>query len=293
MTFERVFVVGGTGNIGKRCVKDLLANKVAVTLYARNPDKANKLFTQGTDLLSIVQGDFTDLSVLQESIKEHSRLLLLVADHSQFVKTKLSIARYAYEAGVKQIVDISSFTVNIGWRTSTIGSIHYLAEKAIYDLPDRGNFVALRCGRFMSNHFHMQSPIKDGAIFDITQPDRPIGWISTEDIGAVAAVILREDISKHGDGVYNLTGEVLTLIDRAAALSRILDKEIKYQTISPVELYKRVAVIGHFPHLLAVDMVDNMTVDPLDFVNPIIEILLDRKPQTFEEYISENKASLK
>lgn len=294
MSSERVFVVGGTGNIGVRCIKDLLENKIPVTLYARNPDKAKSLFPHDDDsLVRIVKGDFTDLSPIKEGIKGHTRLFLLMGDFSQFVKNKETIARYAYEAGVKQVVDISSFTVNMGWRSSTIGSHHYFAEKAMFDIPNRGYFVALRPGRFMSNHFNMFAPRKDGAIYDTVDADKKIGWISTEDIGAVAAVVLREDIHKHGDAVYNLTSDVLTLKERAAVFSRILGQEVKYTHVTPIELYNRMVEVAHFPHLMAIDLVDNLAHNELDFVNPVIEILLGRKPQSFEEYMSENKDSLK
>jgi uncharacterized protein YbjT (DUF2867 family) len=251
------------------------------------------LFPNGGDLIQVVKGDFTDLSPIKEGIKNHTRLFLLMGDFSQFVKNKETIARYAYEAGVKQIVDLSSFTVNMGWRTSTIGSHHYHAEKAMFDIPNRGYFVALRPGRFMSNHFGMFAPRKDGAISDICDPDLKIGWISTDDIGAVAAVVLREDIHKHGDGVYNLTSDILSLRERAAIFSRIIGQEVKAETVTPTQLYKRMVEVAHFPHLMAIDLVDNLAQNPLDFINPVIEILLGRKPQTLEEYMTLNKASLK
>lgn len=293
MSAERVFVVGGTGNIGTKCVNDLLEHNVAVTIYARNPTKAKELFAQGGDLVRIVQGDFTDLTPLKEGIQGHTRLFLLMGDYTTFVKSKETIARYAYEAGVQQVLDISSFSVNMGWRSSTIGSHHLRAEQAIFNIPNRQFFVALRPGRFMANHFAMFSPRKDGVIYDTLPADARIGWVSTEDIGAVAAVILREDVRKHGDAVYNLTSDVLTLKERAEVYTRILGQEVKYKVVEPAVLYHRLVNVAHYPHFVAVDLVDNLAVNRLDFVTPIIEILLGRKPQTFEQYMTENKALLK
>jgi hypothetical protein len=74
---ERVFIVGGTGNIDVKTVNDLLAKKVAVTLYARSPSKIASLFPTDANL-NTVQGDFNDLSALKEGIKGHTRLFLLV-----------------------------------------------------------------------------------------------------------------------------------------------------------------------------------------------------------------------
>jgi uncharacterized protein YbjT (DUF2867 family) len=293
MSSERVFVIGGTGNIGAKCVNDLLAKNVAVTLYARNPEKASAMFSQhNSDLVQIIKGDFVDLSPIQEGIKGHTRLFLLVGDFSSFVKTKHTIAKYAYEAGVKQIVDISSFTVNMGWRTSVIGSNHYLGEKAIFDIPNRGHFVALRPGRFMSNMFNMTRPLADGAVYDQADADHPHGWISPNDIGAVAAVVLSEDFEKHCDAVYNLTGDVSTSAQRVQALSRILGREVAYRQVSPAQKYAKIMESGHFPHLFALDLCDNLELEDNAKVTPCIEILLGRKPETMEEYLAANKSSI-
>lgn len=161
-------------------------------------------------MVHIVQGDYSNLDPIQEGIKGHTRLFLLCTEGPNFAKTKEIIAKYAYAAGVKQIVDISSWAVNMGWRESHIGSFQYYGEKAIFDFPNRGSMVALRPARFMSNMAAQGQPLQDGGIYDNAEPDRPLGWISPNDIGAVAAIVLREDVCKHADAVYNLTGQVLT-----------------------------------------------------------------------------------
>jgi uncharacterized protein YbjT (DUF2867 family) len=293
MACERVFIIGGTGNIGIKCVNDLLAKNIPVTLYARNPEKASAMFSHHTsNLVHILQGDLSDLSPIEQGIKGHTRLFLLVGDFSSFAKTKHTIAKYAYEAGVKQVVDISSFSVNIGWRTSAIGSHHYLGEKAVFDIPNRGYFVALRPGRFMSNMFTTTSPVADGAIYDQCDADKAQGWISPNDIGAVAALVLSEDVEKHGDAVYNLTGDVLTSAQRAQVLSQVLGREILYKKVSPTQKYAKLMESGHFPHLLALDLCDNLFLEDNAMVTPCIEILLGRNPETMQEYLTANKASI-
>ncbi|KAK4514748.1 Vacuolar inheritance and morphology protein [Mucor velutinosus] len=290
MSAEKVFVIGATGNIGVKAVNDLLDHKIPVTLFARSPEKVASLFS--SDLVNVIQGDFKDLSPIKEGIKGHTRLFLLVSDFYDFVNIKKTIATYAYEAGVKQIVDISSLVVNLGWRSTSIGSIHYYAEKAIYDIPNRGHFVALRPGRFTSNHLGMMRPLADKGLFDNGAPDSPQGWISTNDIGAVAAVVLREDVNKHMDAVYSLIGDVVTSNERAAILTRITGQNIKYTQISPVHKYHKIMESGHIPHVFALDLVTDLDGHD-DKTTPIIEILLGRKSETVEEYLTANKNNLK
>jgi uncharacterized protein YbjT (DUF2867 family) len=292
MTSERVFILGGTGNIGKQCVQDLLDHQIPVTLYARQPEKVHSMFS--SDLVQTVQGDFSDLSPLKKGVKGHTRLFLLVPAHlPRFAELKATIAQHAYDAGVQQVVDISSFCINKGWRFYIIGELHYRAEKAILELPNRQHFVALRPGRFMSNHFHMHFPVRDGALLDTFEPDQKMGWISPNDIGAVAAVVLRESVEKHGDAVYNLTGDVVSSAQRADIIARVTGREdIKYCVVSSTEKYDQIMSNGHTSHLFAVDLVDKVSTDFDDHVTPVIEILLRRKPQTLEEYMVLNKSKI-
>lgn len=92
----------------------------------------------------------------------------------------------------------------------------------MFDIPNRGHIVNLRPGSFMSNLLYTDRPLHSGKIFDTSDSNYPQGWISTNDIGAVVAVILCEDISKHGDAIYTLIGDVRTPAERAQILSCLL-----------------------------------------------------------------------
>ncbi|KAI8339813.1 hypothetical protein BD560DRAFT_450776 [Blakeslea trispora] len=289
---ERVFIIGGTGNIGVKTVNDLVANNVPVTLYARNPEKVKTTFTTNNNLIQVVKGDYSDLSPLKEGVKGHTRLFLLVSDFSRFAEIKREIAEYAYAAGVKQIVDISSFTVDHGWRRSYLGQEHYLGEKSVLDIPNRGKFVALRPGVFMSNLFWQSNVNTEGYICDDIPADQPQSWISPNDIGAVAAVILQGDANKYGDAVYGLHSDVVTPAERAAIFSKILGREIPYKQVTPIERYHKM-VEHHTPPPIALDMVDNLVGSDMQRVTPCIEILTGKKPETLEHYLTTNKHLIK
>ncbi|KAG2211798.1 hypothetical protein INT46_007982 [Mucor plumbeus] len=285
---ERVFIVGGTGNIGTKTVNDLLDNQIAITLFARNVKKVSTLFPNGGDLLNVLQGDLQDISPIKEGIKGHTRLLLLVHDFASFTAIKKTIATYAYDAGVKQIVDISSSAVNLGWRTSAIGAIHYSGEKAIFDIPNRGYFVALRPARFMSNMLR-DRPIANDGIYTTAPIDFRQGYISPNDIGAVAAVVLREDVDKHADATYNLTGDIITPRQQTDITSRLIGKKVTYHQISAAEMYNNMMSTGWLAHPFVLDLVDHDGIENNLTITPSIEILLGRKPETAEEYLALNK----
>ncbi|OBZ83256.1 Prestalk A differentiation protein A [Choanephora cucurbitarum] len=288
---ERIFVIGGTGNIGTKAVKDLLDNGVRVTLFARNPDKVKSLFSK-IELINIVQGDYNDLSPLKEGLKGHTRLFVVLGESKQFVELKKTIADYAFDAGIQQLVDLSSFSVNLGYRSSESGSEHYYGERAIYDHPERrGHVVMLRPGRFMSNTFWVDRVKSTGKLFDALPPSFGQDWISPNDVGAIAAVILQEDMEKHGDAVYSLVGDVISSQERAAIFSRVLGQEISYQEITPAQKYHTLVEHG-LSHQLAFMLSDPLLCAESQRITPAIEILLGRKPETFEQFLEANKQSI-
>ncbi|KAI8144909.1 hypothetical protein BJV82DRAFT_606665 [Fennellomyces sp. T-0311] len=291
-TSERIYIVGGTGTIGTVAVKELLKKGVAVTLYARSPAKAQTLFPNEPNL-TVVEGDINDLKPLEESITGHTRLFLLVSDLVKFTKLKTAIAQKAYAGGVKQIVDISSFASGYPWRSSPIGIIHQEAEQNILNIPDRGAFVALRPGRFMSNILWQDiHPIKAAnTIVDTQEPGHVQGWISPNDIGLTAANILQELIEKHGDSVYNLIGDVISLKDRAELLSKILGRTIVYTKATPEEQYKNFTQTIGFPHIIAFSFL-NAESPYGERVTPGFSILLGRAPETLAQYLEANKKAL-
>ncbi|CAO3649652.1 unnamed protein product [Cunninghamella blakesleeana] len=297
-TSNRVFFIGGTGNVGSKAVQDLLKNQVPVTLYTRHPNKVADLFPNhmNSDLLTIVQGDLSDLTSLKEALPGHTRLFLLVTDLVNLANTKETIAKIAYEeAGVQQIIDISSISVSYPWRVTDIGYKHYLGEKKILDLVEqypekKRSFVALRPGRFTSNNLTFDRPTENGLIVDTVPFDKEQGWISPNDIGAIAAVILQDDISKHGNAVYELIGDTVTPKRRAELFTEILDNghTYTYQQITPLAKYQQsVSVLTFFPFNVIFDLCTYKEINP--YVTPGISILLGRDPETLEQYIRDNK----
>ncbi|KAI9288017.1 hypothetical protein BC943DRAFT_341980 [Umbelopsis sp. AD052] len=285
---SKVYVIGATGGIGHQLVKTLLSRGVQTTVLVRDPSKAAGLFGESENL-TVVQGDYSDNETFKQSIVGHERLFLLVHDLIHMPAIKRNFAQIAYAAGVKQIVDISSGSVNGPYREHQIASAHYGGEEAIFTLPDRGSYVALRPTQFFSNHFfgdHQTIKFKS-AIFGTADPNATVPWISPTDIAEVAANVLTEPIEKHGDMVYSMTSVVLSGSERAQILSRVLGKEIKYIQNSIEEQYKAYMERAHFPHSVAYGFVDAS--ESSFKVNPALFIVLRRPPQTLEAWLELNK----
>lgn len=286
---EKIYVIGATGNIGERVVKQLLAKGAHITIYVRDVEKCKSLFQENNQTLTIVQGDYSDFTLFEKSIAGHSRLFLLIADLYQMPVIKEKVAKIAYESGVKQIVDLSSRFAQFPWRTSYIGEAHRLSEEKIYNLALKHNAytVALRPSRFFSNHLFADAPsIKaEKTIYGSQPPDEKVEWISTDDIADIAVVVLTDPIEKHSNLAYTIIGDSVDGKTRAELISKATGHSIQYKHVSHEQLYQNLLNNG-LPNPIALDIATVVTDLPPTHV---AKIILGRDYETLGEWFENNK----
>jgi len=134
---ERVFVVGASGDIGSGVVRGLVKNGINTTAYVRDEQRAKDLFKDEllTGHLTIVIGDYASVDVFTKAIEGHTRLFLLaVGDFKKptaMRQVKGTFGKIAFEQGVRQIVDLSSFGVRVCGKQDIIGYMHTTAEEKL------------------------------------------------------------------------------------------------------------------------------------------------------------------
>ena len=160
---ERVFVVGATGYIGTDLIRDLIKRGIDTTAYVRDESKAKNLFKDEllTGHLTLVVGTYSTIDVYSKAIQGQTRLFLLVLGDmkrpTSIREIKETFGKIAYEKGVRQIVDLSSFTVCSNGKLGIIGYMHTTGEDVLWNLaeqkPDERSLVVLRPTSFMNNQF--------------------------------------------------------------------------------------------------------------------------------------------
>lgn len=303
---ERIYIVGGTGNTGKQAIRELLKAGVSVTALTRSPDAAAKHFCDlvsadknNQHLLTLVQGNYDDMEPFKKSIQGHQRLLIIIHepalfDGDDYTELKKTYASIAYDAGVKQVVDLSGMAAGRGWRTNHFANMAQTAEMALLEIAKnqaRGcHYVALRPTQFMSNIIAFEGfGIREhGVVMDTSAPDELHQWISPNDVGSAAAGILQDPIDKHKNAVYEMVGDYVTPKDRTRYLSEALGREIVYKQISYLERYKQLLAFGlSHPIAYAFSRSHGVGTTPTG----LLSILLGREPETLEHYIHSNKAA--
>jgi uncharacterized protein YbjT (DUF2867 family) len=292
---SKVFITSATGNISAQAVKNLIAKGIQTTIYVRDEEKARKQFEEEfkSNNLSVVVGDYDNEEAFKNGIQGHERLFLLVADLIRMAEIKDKFARIALDAGVKQIVDLSSFTVKQFNSSGIISQAHTDGENTLRQAVKEkgGNLVVIRPGNFMTNVLMSDVHTIKGMnkVFGVQPATSKLTLIDPRDIGDVASTILSDPIEKHLNLVYDVNVQTVTLKERADILSKVLGRQIDYVQVPPAQHYQ--TLIQHkLPHALAYEFCKfNFHFDD---PNPEIEILTGRKPRTFEEWVQENRSAL-
>ncbi|ORZ12437.1 hypothetical protein BCR42DRAFT_483707 [Absidia repens] len=294
---DKVYVLGGTGNVGTHVVQQLLAKNIPTTIYVRSASKAAKLFGAHQQLTTVEGpsfGEDDDFDTFKQSIQGHTRLFLLVAGMKDFVDVKVRLATIAFDSGIKQMVDISSQYVSTGWRTNTVGDMQRSCEEAVLQLArsykQQRYVVTLRPSGFFTNHLWLDLPTiqHNHTIQAAIDPDERMPLISVRDVAAAATAVLADPVEKHEFAVYELTSAMLSANERAQILSRVLQRSITFQQIPIVDYYRYMVDSLHLPHLIAYGLASD-THGGQGYVTSGLPILLGRDPETLEEWLESVK----
>lgn len=112
---DRVLILGATGFIGKRLVKQLVENKIKLRLLARTPSRASGIVPDSADV-EIMQGDLADKQSLEKALQGiHSSIYLVhsmggksIFRNTEFAekdkKASRNFVRAGDEKGLKRII---------------------------------------------------------------------------------------------------------------------------------------------------------------------------------------------
>lgn len=222
-----LLVVGAGGNVGAAAVRQLQQLGLRSRALVRDPARARPRLGTRADLYV---GDLDTGAGLREAFTGVRRALLVTSTHSRQLEREAAAIRAAVEAGVEHLVKLSVVAAGPG---SPLRHGRWQGE-ANRRLVESGlDHTILQMSFFMQN----LPTMVHGGVLPSCAEDGRVSMIDAEDVGRVAAVILRHPPSAARNQTLVLTGpQALSFDDAARILSQALAVPIRHARVTPAQI---------------------------------------------------------
>ncbi len=280
-----ILVTGATGTIGKETVRALLGRGFEVRVGLRDPSRA-PTGTRGVKL------DWGAPETFAGALDGAERVFLLtpfIEDHETPARAFIAAAA---RAKVQMLVKLSANGVSEDAPFEAARQ-HARVEKAIADSGLA--YAILRPTFFMDNLFTFQrDAILGHGAFHGASGDQPVSYVSSRDLGEVAAAVLADPARHHGK-TYVLTGGAAVRGSELAALvTSALGKPVRYQDHS-LEDYAAGMKAQGAPGWVIESMTALETVKRNGWaqaVSPSVAEILGRAPETYPAFLARTAATV-
>jgi uncharacterized protein YbjT (DUF2867 family) len=270
-----ILITGATGSIGRHLVRRLQALRVPFKALVRDADKGRLLGCP------YVVGDFDDPDSITAALTGIDQVLL---------NSARAVIDAAGRVGVRRIVKVSVWHAHRGGR---------LAEGAHWDIEQHLKasgleWTLLQPSGFMQNFFTGAGTFSDDGRLIAPSPDAPVSYIDCQDIAACAAVLLTEPAGPAR--TFVLTGpEALTMAEIAGHLSGALGKPVEVVGLDRESMAERLGAQG-VPAQFAADVAElwaEVATGSLAATTDEVENLTGRRPRTFAQFLTANRAAFR
>ncbi|ARO33248.1 NmrA-like family protein (plasmid) [Rhizobium sp. NXC14] len=225
-------IVGGTGRVGSAVAKTLLDQGEAVTIVARNPEKADAWRQRGAE---VALADVHDVTSLRTVFRRGKRAFLLnpnadiASDTDREERETVRCLLEAIEgSGLEKVVAQSTMGAQPGEQCGDLNVLYEL-ETGLRSQPIPASII--RAAYYYSNWDTMVGPVtKDGVLSTMLPADLKLPMVAPEDLGKVAARLLHEPIDRIG--IYPVEGpERYSPNDVAAAFAAAIGRTVRVEVI--------------------------------------------------------------
>jgi len=222
-----ILVTGATGTVGGHLVRQLCGHGAAVRALVRSQEKADSL--RGYDCETAI-GSYDDEHSLHVALAGVDRVFLLSAPGEHMADQELAVVRAMQHAhGEVRVVKLAAAGVDGD------GDNRLLREhrRVVAGLAEAGiPTTVLAPNSFMQNFLLWAGSAQEQGAFYLPAGEAALSHVDARDVAAVAAHVLTSE--GHEGATYTITGpEALTYHQVADALSKLLDKPVRYVEVPP------------------------------------------------------------
>jgi uncharacterized protein YbjT (DUF2867 family) len=281
MEDESILIIGATGNVGPRVIRQLAAAGVKPRALVRNAENGKPLASLATPVV----GDLRAPETLTEAFRGAERVFILAPPVPDMEALERNAIDAAVAAKARRIVYLSNFAATEGDESRPV-HIHGLHQRLIATLGI--DFTVLRPTRFMTSvPFVWKSVLNQGLLLEAGGAG-VMSFVDPEDLAAVAVKALLED--RHVGQTYRLTSaDAYTAADLAVLLSGVVGRELQVFS-GNADALREALVANGAPGEHAVPMARYFAKVAEGFYKPTDTAaqVLGRAPRVYADWIKEN-----
>lgn len=285
---EKILVTGATGLVGSALVKELnKRNKKEVRAAFHRGRVTPQLKTFSSEQIRLEFGDF---STIDRAFQGVSTLFLVTPFAREQVEYAKRMIDRALLFGIEHIVDLSILGAEQEPGTQ-FSRWHRRIEKYLENCG--AAYTIIRPNIFMQNFLRYAQP--SGGFIYLPLNHARVSYIDVNDIAAVAAEIIIAG-KEHYGAIYELTGpQALTVDDVTHIISSSVGIHVGYIPIQEETACHIMESLG-IPAWMAKGMLELYSMQregKNEMVTSTVELLCNRKPISFEEFVFNNSSLFK
>jgi uncharacterized protein YbjT (DUF2867 family) len=256
-------ITGATGNTGGVVAEKLLAGGQKVRVIGRNASRLAPYVQKGAQPFT---ADVTDVEGLARAFEGAEGVYALIppniASNDVFAyqdAVAKALASAINKASVPRAVTLSSIGADKAEKTGPVVGLHNLEER-LNAIPGL-SVIHLRAGYFMENVLPQLDVIRNfGIVGGPLRPDLDLPMIATQDIGAVAAELLKSGFT--GQRTRELLGQRdVNYKEVASVIGKAIGKpELNYVQLPPQQFKSALSQMGMSPNMadLLLEMTESL-----------------------------------
>ncbi|MBN1680360.1 MAG: NAD(P)H-binding protein [Anaerolineae bacterium] len=223
---QKILVPDATGRVNSEVVKQLAAKGAYVVAGVRDLDAARSMGWRGVELTLL---DYDHPATFNNALVDVDRLFLaLPLDDPDAYESVIPLLEYARQVGVRHVVLLSAVGVE-RIRISPLRRVEQFLQNSrmIYTILRSGWFFQ----HFVDDEFIGQD-VRQGFL-RFSTGEAKVSFIDLRDAAAVGVIALTED--GHANKMYNVSAQVMDIVQIAEMLSKVLGRPIRYEQITDQE----------------------------------------------------------